>query len=116
MQFAYGFCNFLSSWGLIPVNAGNKLHETVVAALARYPNLRKLLLMDLIRIKCLPLAEVLAPSPDNTSRLARECNWEPVGQFFKTLEESSVLEYLEKQGVFLILEDDARAETDFSIY
>lgn len=116
MQFIYAFCNSLGSRGLIPLQTGEQLHQLVFEALAPYPLLRKVFTMDMLKLKALPLQEAQPPAPEDQSRRANVCDWQPLRDFFETLKDNYVLEYLDKEGVRLILEDDAKVEADFSIY
>lgn len=110
------FCHALGSAGRIPQDTGSALWKIIHEKLRAYPKLLNLLKADLLLAGALPLQETEAPEATDTSRLATNSNWKNLAGFLGELEESLILEYLEKIGVQQLLNDEKTFKADFSCY
>jgi glycosyltransferase involved in cell wall biosynthesis len=109
-------CNNIASQGKLLKDAGQALVSGLQRLLAPYPRLWLLLKADLLKQRVLPLPEYPAPDPGNQSDLARHCDWSEVFLLLESLREKNILDYLEQEGVGLILKDDSEVAPDFSWY
>lgn len=110
------FCNSLGPLGMLPAQAGANLLDAVTKKLAPYPALMRLLKSDLLRGSALPLSVAKAPAENNSTILAKECDWSNLEKLLDEFDETLVLEYLEKIGIREILADEDNLKNDFSSY
>lgn len=109
-------CNELGALARLPKNAAEDFLSAVRKRLSGYPRLWLLLKSDLLQLDTLPLREHPAPDETDKSALANECDWAQALSLFELFKEKKILDYLEKEGVSLILQDDRETQPHFSGY
>ncbi|MDR1126392.1 MAG: glycosyltransferase [Deltaproteobacteria bacterium] len=104
----------LGDRGRIPPDAGVKFQKMLAGKLGPYPQLFNQLRSDLLRLESWPARNGRLPDSADASRLARECDWSDAFYFADIFKDSGVLGWLNREGIRLVLEDEAG--TDFSAY
>ena len=113
---ALELCHALGQKGILFPDAAKRFVTNLEQKLAPFPMLLRLLKSDLLQLGVLPPKQGSTPSADNSTPLARECDWEDVFCFADIFTENKVFTWLNNTGVRLILEEDASLEADFSSY
>jgi len=106
----------LGARGRIPAGCAAGLWRTIEKFLQPFPVLLRLLKTDCLQSGALPLPPDTRPSPGDSSRLATVCDWSDLSASLDLFARQGLLDWLDKEGVQRILEDESRIKTDFSSY
>ena len=106
----------LGAQGRTPGGCANQLWGIIEKCFSPYPALWRLLKADCIKSGALPLPPEVSPSANDQSRLATVCDW---GEFQRCLGQFAqyrLFDWLEREGIRKILEDESSFTPDFSSY
>lgn len=114
---AFEFCAYPGLWERLPVGMPGRLFAALEEKLAAYPRLWRLLQRDLTALRVLPLqAHPTLPEKENAPPLGTRTDWSSCLSFIDSFAQSGALNWLNTEGMRILLEEDAERQSDFSAY
>jgi glycosyltransferase involved in cell wall biosynthesis len=114
---AFEFCAYPPLTDRLPAALAPDLLKALEEKLSPFPRLWRFLQRDLARLGVLPLAPRATFDPGkNDPPLAQGTDWSPYLAFLDAFRRSGFLDWLNRDGVRILLEEDSGREEDFSAY